>query len=217
MYIQYSVFFLSGHAKITELAELLVNIPTPHRDLAKRYYNLAVIYRFTKDNPSDQVAAVCLYAVSIYSHMLIDFADILHISVFTLSATFSNLLSQVLNFDLPHIDPSLYIHRFAKALKLTEIIAQDAIKIVQHMDREWITNGSKPASVCGACLVVAAQANNLKVTVGQVVDVIMVINIAISQYSAEPIEQEITKDIESWLGIAETVGKNGQWAITYRG
>lgn len=70
-----------GRVKISSLAHA-VHLPERYRDAAQRYYNLAVVNRFTRGRRSDHVAAVCLYAVcrtEKSSHMLIDFSDILQV------------------------------------------------------------------------------------------------------------------------------------------
>lgn len=70
-----------GRLKISSLAHA-VHLPERYRDSAQRYYNLAVVNRFTRGRRSDFVAAVCLYAVcrtEKSSHMLIDFSDILQV------------------------------------------------------------------------------------------------------------------------------------------
>ena len=48
--------------------------------------------------------------------MLIDFSDVLQTNVFVLGDTFMKFC-RLLNFRLPIVDPSLYIHRFAARLE----------------------------------------------------------------------------------------------------
>lgn len=161
-------------------------MPERYRDAAQRYYNLAVVNRFTRGRRSDHVAAVCLYAVcrtEKSSHMLIDFSDILQVNVFTLGATFLKLC-RVLNLTLPHVDPSLYISRFAVALDFgdyTQRVAQDAVRIAQRMDRDWITSGRRPAGICGACLLIAARMNGFRRTTQEMIYVVKVADITIQK------------------------------------
>lgn len=76
-------FYLStGRQKIASLAHGL-RLPERYREAGQRYYNLAVVNRFTRGRKSEHVAAVCLYAVcrsEKSAHMLIDFSDILQVS-----------------------------------------------------------------------------------------------------------------------------------------
>jgi transcription factor IIIB subunit 2 len=144
------------------------------------------VNRFTRGRRSDQVAAVCLYAVcrtEKSSHMLIDFSDILQVNVFTLGATFLKLC-RVLNLNLPHVDPSLYISRFAVALDFgdyTQRVAQDAVRIAQRMDRDWITSGRRPAGICGACLLIAARMNGFRRTTREMIYVVKVADVTIQK------------------------------------
>lgn len=142
--------------------------------------------RFTRGRRSDHVAAVCLYAVcrtEKSSHMLIDFSDILQVNVFTLGATFLKLC-RVLNLTLPHVDPSLYISRFAVALDFgdyTQRVAQDAVRIAQRMDRDWISSGRRPAGICGACLLIAARMNGFRRTTKEMIYVVKVADVTIQK------------------------------------
>ncbi|KAI8645914.1 hypothetical protein BD408DRAFT_429082 [Parasitella parasitica] len=163
-----------------------VRLPERYRDAAQRYYNLAVINRFTRGRRSDHVAAVCLYAVcrtEKSSHMLIDFSDILQVNVFTLGATFLKLC-RVLGLSLPHVDPSIYISRFAAALDFgdyTQRVAQDAVRLAQRMDRDWISSGRRPAGVCGACLLIAARMNGFRRTTREMIYVVKVADVTIQK------------------------------------
>lgn len=115
--------------------------------------------------------------------MLIDFSDILQVNVFTLGATFLKLC-RVLNLNLPHVDPSLYISRFAVALDFgdyTQRVAQDAVRIAQRMDRDWITSGRRPAGICGACLLIAARMNGFRRTTREMIYVVKVAEITIQK------------------------------------
>lgn len=88
----------------------------------------------------------------------------IQVNVFNLGATFLKLV-RVLNLKLPLIDPSIYISRFAAACDFgdyTQRVAQDAVRLVQRMDRDWIRTGRRPAGICGACLLIAARINGFK-------------------------------------------------------
>ncbi|KAI8354185.1 hypothetical protein BD560DRAFT_407830 [Blakeslea trispora] len=179
----------NGRVKISSLAHA-TRLPERYREAAQRYYNLAVVNRFTRGRRSDHVAAVCLYAVcrtEKSSHMLIDFSDILQVNVFTLGATFLKFC-RVLNLTLPHVDPSLYISRFAAALDFgdyTHRVAQDAVRIAQRMDRDWITSGRRPAGICGACLLIAARMNGFRRTTREMIYVVKVSDVTIEKRLSE--------------------------------
>ena len=84
--------------------------------------------------------------------MLIDFSEYLRINVFVLGHTFLELCKK-LTIQLPLIDPSLFIPRFASQLNFAEKeleVCKSAIRIVARMKRDWILYGRRPAGVCGA-------------------------------------------------------------------
>ncbi|KAI8969707.1 hypothetical protein BDB01DRAFT_583002 [Pilobolus umbonatus] len=170
--------FENGRQKIASIAHG-VRLPERYRESAQRYYNLAVVNQFTRGRRSELVAAVCLYAVcrsEKSSHMLIDFSDLLQINVFVLGGVFLKLC-RVLNLNLPFIDPSIYISRFAAALdfgEYTHRVAQDAVRIAQRMDRDWIQTGRRPAGICGACLLMAARMNGFRRTTQEIIYIVKV-------------------------------------------
>ena len=53
-------------------------------------------------------------------------------------------------------------------------VARDAVRIVQRMNRDWMTPGRRPAGICGAALILAARMNNFRRTVREVVYVVKV-------------------------------------------
>jgi transcription factor IIIB subunit 2 len=120
--------------------------------------------------------------------MLIDFADVLMINVFKLGRTYKALLEELRLggnvFLMNPIDPESLIYRFAKQLEFgtaTMQVASEAVRIVQRMNRDWMTTGRRPAGICGAALILAARMNNFRRTVREVVYVVKVTEITISQ------------------------------------
>lgn len=53
-------------------------------------------------------------------------------------------------------------------------VANDAARIVQRMNRDWMTPGRRPAGICGAALILAARMNNFRRTVREVVYIVKV-------------------------------------------
>ena len=75
------------------------------------------------------------------------------------------------------INPEDLILRFARRLEFgteTMRVANDAVRIVQRMNRDWMTPGRRPAGVCGAALILAARMNNFRRSVEEVVFVVKV-------------------------------------------
>jgi len=105
------------------------------------------------------------------SHMLIDFSDKLKINLFTLGGTYLKLV-KTLRLTIPIIEPEIYLRRFARELGFgneTEKVARDAMRIVQRMDRDWLSSGRRPAGLCGAALFIASRMNNFRRSVREIV------------------------------------------------
>ncbi|RKP34298.1 cyclin-like protein [Dimargaris cristalligena] len=146
------------------------------KEAAHRYYTLAVNINFNKGRPTQNLCAACIYIVCRQersSHMLMDFSDILQTNVFLLGVTFAKLV-QALNLIIPMVDPSMYIARFAMLLEFgnkTNRVIDDAMRLVQRMNRDWIQTGRRPAGICGACLLIAARMHNFHRTYSEIIQV----------------------------------------------
>ena len=76
------------------------------------------------------------------------------------------------------------MHRLAARLEFgrkTEKVATDAIRLVQRMEKDWMTTGRRPSGICGACLILAARMNNFRRTVREVVYVVKVTDMTIQK------------------------------------
>lgn len=86
-------------------------------------------------------------------------------------------LSRQLNLSLPLVDPSLYISRFATMLDFgedTQRVANDALRLVSRMDRDWIRTGRRPAGICGACLLIAARMHHYRRSQREIIQVVKI-------------------------------------------
>ncbi|KZV70104.1 cyclin-like protein [Peniophora sp. CONT] len=169
----------NAQRKITSIAHIL-RLSDNVSLAATRLYTLAVEHKFTKGRKSLNVVAVCLYIAcrqkETRNYMLIDFSDLLQVNVFELGHTYLQLV-QTLNLQLPLVDPSHYVARFAALLEFgdeTQKVTLDAIRLVQRFDRDWMTKGRRPAGICGACLLLAARMNNFRRSVEEVVQVVKI-------------------------------------------
>ncbi|KAI5795435.1 cyclin-like protein [Peziza echinospora] len=175
----------NARRRIQQLAAAL-SVPDSYTDSASRWFTLALTNGFTHGRKTQYVVACCLYAVcrqESSSHMLIDFSDILHINVFTLGQTYLKLV-RLLHIPTTTIDPSVYIHRFAKHLEFgkdTMKVASDATRLVQRMNRDWIVQGRRPSGICGASLLLAARMNNYRRSVRELVYVVKVADLTIQK------------------------------------
>lgn len=106
------------------------------------------------------------------------------VNVFVLGSVFLKFVQVLCLKNLPLVDPSIYISRFANGLDFgdyTSRVASDAIRLVQRMDRDWIRTGRRPAGICGACLLIAARMNGFRRTVREMIHVVKVADITITK------------------------------------
>ncbi|KAJ3317069.1 transcription factor TFIIIB subunit brf1 [Blyttiomyces sp. JEL0837] len=169
----------NGHRRI-QLIGNQMKMTDRQIEAAQRYFNLAVVENFTKGRKANSVASACLYIVCRLeqtSLMLIDFAENLRINVYVLGATFIRLVATLKLFDIPLVDPMLYIARFAAKLEFEDklqSVVRDASRLVTRMDRDWIVKGRRPAGICAACLYISARMNGFKRTLKEIVTVVKI-------------------------------------------
>jgi transcription factor IIIB subunit 2 len=99
--------------------------------------------------------------------------------VFKLGHTFKSLHRTVtLSADgLQPVLPEDLIWRFAQKLEfgpLQNKVAEDAVRLVQRLSKDWMDQGRRPSGVCGACLILAARMNNFRRTITEVVYIVKV-------------------------------------------
>ncbi|KAL2110655.1 hypothetical protein VUR80DRAFT_913 [Thermomyces stellatus] len=148
-------------------------------------FKLASAANFVQGRTLPMVAAVCLYAACRNEPpckiMLIDLADLTQINVFRLGRAFKALNKAVpISSDgLVPVYPEDLIYRFASKLEFyekTNKVAEDAVRLVRRMSRDWMVMGRRPSGICGACLLMAARLNNFRRTVREVVYIVKVTN-----------------------------------------
>lgn len=145
---------------------------------AMQYFKLALTYNFVKGRRSIYVQSACLYLAcrkTQWPVMLMDFAELASINVFYIGATYFQLLCnlKVDIRELPDIDPSIYIPRFAAQLSFgqqgTNAVKEDAIKVVKRMGKDWLFDGRKPAGIAAAAVLIAARMNNFRRSPAEIV------------------------------------------------
>lgn len=91
-------------------------------------------------------------------------------------STFLSLTTS-LKIQLPILDPSIFISRFAALLEFkdeTQQVAADATRLAQRFSRDWMQTGRRPAGVCGACLFLAAKMNNFRRSFAEIIQVVKI-------------------------------------------
>ncbi len=115
--------------------------------------------------------------------------------MFKLGQTYKSFLKECAIEGVEPVIPEHLVYRFATKLEfgnMTERVAQDAARLVQRMDRDWMTTGRRPSGICGACLILAARMNNFRRTVREVV------------YIAKVTELTITKRLDEFKNTASS-------------
>ncbi|KAL5628635.1 hypothetical protein BROUX41_002026 [Berkeleyomyces rouxiae] len=167
-----------GFAQQLNLSESLVNS-------AVQAFKLASNANFIQGRSLAGVAAVCLYVACRNEPpckiMLLDLADLVQINVFKLGRTFKafNKAIPICNGGFDPVYPEDLIYRFATKLEfqnMTSKVAEDAVRLVRRMSRDWMVMGRRPSGICGACLLMAARMNNFRRTVREVVYIVKVTN-----------------------------------------
>lgn len=167
-----------------------VKLQTRHAESGLRVFRLALDHNFHKGRRMTNVCCACLYVVCRMEktpHMLLDFADALETNVYTLGHMFLKLV-KILSIQLPVIDPSLYIHRFASRLEFgddLQDVSMSALRIIARMQRNWMSEGRRPSGLCGAALMIAARFHNHYRTQSEVARVVRIGNIVLKERLSE--------------------------------
>lgn len=202
------VTLANGKRRLAAVAVAL-GLGDHHVEMAHRWFTLALQHQFTRGRRSNNIIASCLYIVCRLErtpHMLLDFSDILQTSVYSLGGTFLRL-TQLLNLELPLVDPSFYIGRFASKLEFaekTQQVVNSALRVAARMKRDWIVTGRRPAGVCAASLIVAARMHGFRRTERQVVRVVHICEATLkrrlNEFAATPSSQLSLEEFEGiWL------------------
>ncbi|KAL1301904.1 hypothetical protein AAFC00_006083 [Neodothiora populina] len=160
-------------------------------DQAIHLWRLAAKDGFTQGRRAEEVAGACLYAACRRDKhntvLLMDLAEIITINVFALGDTYRALAKKLYlevkgQSQLVEVEP--LILKYASKLEFgaaTRQVAEDAVKIIRRMKRDWIVTGRHPAGLCGACIILAARMNNFRRSVREVVFVVKVADLTIAK------------------------------------
>ncbi|ODO09502.1 hypothetical protein I350_03103 [Cryptococcus amylolentus CBS 6273] len=200
----------NGSAKIDEVARKMY-LGSGISIGAKRFFSLAVDNKFNRGRKTTYIVASCLYLqcrLKRDARMLIDFSEHLAINVFELGATYLKLRS-TLNFTdpMPEVDPAIYNLRFAHRLNfgpLVNTVAADASRLVRRFRADWMTQGRRPAGVCGACIIIAGRMSNFLRTPDEVAQVVKVHPNTIKKRLLEFAETDMAKKtVGEWRALSD--------------
>jgi transcription factor IIIB subunit 2 len=177
--------------------------------VAKKLYRLAQHTNVNKPDEKSfsrgrrvrDVAAACIYLAERKQPetkiLLMDLSEKIQVNVWKLGDTYKQLLRELMIRDpgdadgtrLPNsktvvqqLEPLML--KFCQKLEFgrdSHRVAEDAIKLLKRMNRDWMIQGRQPAGLCGACIIMAARMNNFRRTVREVVYVVRVADSTINQ------------------------------------
>lgn len=160
---------------------------------AEQIWSLAAGINFSAGRKTDEVAAACLYAACRRQKdnriLLMDIAELVKIGVYRIAEVYRDLCKDLyMNNEsvgqqhLQELEP--LIKKYCDKLQFgdkTKVVAEDALKIIRRMNRDWIVAGRHPAGLCGACIILAARMNNFQRSVREVVYVSKVADATIAK------------------------------------
>ena len=188
----------TGREEIRKIANFLNISADSLVDQASSLYKAAVAMGFILGRRVRTVAAVCLYAACRSNGgestvLLIDFAEAIKVNVFKLGEVFQDLRRRLYLDEtdegktmngLPLIEVENLIQRYCMKLELrdkTQRVANDAVKILRRMKRDWIVTGRQPSGLCGACIILAARMNNFRRTSREIAYIVKVTDITVGK------------------------------------
>lgn len=164
---------------------------------ANQIWTLAANINFSAGRKTNEVISACLYAACRrQTHndiLLMDIAEQQGLNVFRLGEVYRALCKELYlnNESVGHqnlVELEPLIHKYCEKLQFgnkTSTVAEDALRIIRRMNRDWIVSGRHPAGLCGACIILAARMNNFQRSVREVVYVSKVADVTIAKRIAE--------------------------------
>jgi len=169
---------LKGKQRLHSLATQL-NLDPHFVEAAHRLFILAVQRNFTQGRKIANVLAACLYIVCRREkapRLLIDFSEVLQTNVFVLGSVYLKF-RRLLNIQVPVMEPTHYIDRFAAKLELEgkeAEVSNTARLLAKRMSKDWLSTGRRPAGICGAALLIASRWHGFNRTEEQVIEIMRI-------------------------------------------
>lgn len=108
---------------------------------------------------------------------------------------------------MPLTDPAIYSLRFANRLELGQDkhkVATDASRLVRRFQADWMSEGRRPAGVCGACLLVAARMNGYHRTPEEIAQIVKVSPQTVRRRLLEFARTDMAnKTVEEWKTMSD--------------
>ncbi|KAF2000031.1 hypothetical protein P154DRAFT_207085 [Amniculicola lignicola CBS 123094] len=160
---------------------------------AEDAYKLALNDNFVQGRRVRNVAAVVIYYAcrrNNYQIMLIDLAEQIRVNVWQLGDTYKQYLKAIMEDgnNLPGHQAEVYNHRlmekYCQRLEFGDYhmkVAEDALRLLKRMDRDWMSQGRQPAGLFGACIILASRMHGFRRSVREVVYIVRVADSTVNQ------------------------------------
>ncbi|KAK3686501.1 transcription factor TFIIIB subunit brf1 [Vermiconidia calcicola] len=171
-----------------------LGIPDTVRDQGIQLFSFA--RKFACGRETQEVMAACLYAACRRQKdntiMLIDISERIQppVGVFRLGEVYKEMcktlyMKEEANVGTQYlIEVESLVMRYCRKLEFgpaTRQVAEDAVKIVRRMKRDWMVTGRHPSGLCSACIILAARMNNFRRSVRELVYVAKVADMTIAK------------------------------------
>eukprot|EP01059_Diplonema_ambulator_P031518 TRINITY_DN5804_c0_g2_i2.p1 TRINITY_DN5804_c0_g2~~TRINITY_DN5804_c0_g2_i2.p1 ORF type:complete len:269 (+),score=59.72 TRINITY_DN5804_c0_g2_i2:30-809(+) len=128
-----------------------------------RVFNMAMEKRIVTGRRLPVTCSACLYIASRMSSntplMLIDFSEVIAESPFAIGQTAEYIMKN-LKMQIATVDPTLYIPKYIASIgikKKQAEVSQSATTLMARMNRDWMSQGRRPAGVLAAAIYLAAR------------------------------------------------------------
>jgi len=105
---------------------------------------------------------------------------------------------------VPFVDPCLFIERFCSRLDFgtkAKSVENLATRLIQTMNRAWISIGRRPNGLCGAAILIAARVNGFRRSTSQIVRVVhtceQTIRKRLNEFKATNMAQKTVEEIKA--------------------
>lgn len=206
--------------QLQEMATTL-NLPSHYPERAKAMYQACLSQKFTRGRKNRVLAAALLYIVGRRensNHLLIDYADMLGVSVYDLSRYIVGYL-RLTKDQLPPQDPQLFVARFVYSIVETHIkptftpttnqsrpfasvaihsvdqLCELAIRAARNVLKRCIACnlhvGRLPSGIVGACIYIALKALNYGLGIHQISHCVFCSSVTVERRLQEIEEHEV--------------------------
>ncbi len=179
---------------------------------AQQLYKLVQSKNWIQGRSTSLVILTCLYYVCRQNetgHLMIDFSDVLNVDVYSLSKMYLKL-TRDMNIGVKHIDPSIYVPRFVRALNFPKAdekkILDYVLRLLSRMREDWLGKGRRPTGLIAAGFWIACKCFNVQKSMKEIASVLKVSEETIRKRVNEFKELKVAKLTKEEFARVEELG-----------